>query len=88
MNSKEIMCTKFDTGENKTRLPRLSDSRNSASANAIPFFWNSDRFLLIKSEKKILKMVQNCGVDRFGCFERAWALAKVGKDNRSEREAK
>lgn len=52
MNSKEIMCTKFDTGENKTRLPRLSDSRNSASANAIPFFWNSDRFLLIKSEKK------------------------------------
>lgn len=34
MNSKEIMCTKFDTGENKTRLPRLSDSRYSASANA------------------------------------------------------
>lgn len=29
-------------------------------------------------------MVQNCGVDRFGCFERAWVLAKVGKDHRSE----
>jgi len=52
-------------------VPRLIDTRYTASVTSKAKFYNSSR-ILIEQNEKIFKIVQKCGRGGFRALERVW----------------